>query len=187
MTVEVTLGDDAGRCQDVRTRPRLRCAPMAGAIAANGDTLTRDHDGRLDRLRVDWPEIVDRLEAAAALVDWDRPDVGSRCPCRRSVRERELRGVELDIPVDGILAVALLEPADRPRHRRPGDVRRGHGRASRGAWRRVPAIAGLPWVGRAPPAPDCVPPLDWPGCAPTTSPRRPHRCRERPSSCRTRR
>lgn len=48
---------------------RIRCAQMTGAVAAIRDALMLDHLNRLDRLRADWPELAERIERAAELVD----------------------------------------------------------------------------------------------------------------------
>jgi len=42
---------------------------MEGAIAAVRDALMLDRDGRLEQLRELWPELAERVEAAAALLD----------------------------------------------------------------------------------------------------------------------
>lgn len=55
-------------------RQRIQCAKMAGAIAAISDVITRDGQGRLDRLRSDWPELAERVEHAVDLVGWDKAD-----------------------------------------------------------------------------------------------------------------
>ena len=51
-------------------RERIRHAQLSGAVMAIRDQQRLDTQGRMERLRADWPEMADRIDAAVGLIDW---------------------------------------------------------------------------------------------------------------------